>query len=97
MKRSLPNVILGNWAAKAPSVGAATTAEALDHQEIDAVGAAEVRVRVAGRCCQNWMQLLRSSLPSGQLRCVLEACDCQSMCHLQPCALWHIKYTQNCK
>lgn len=53
MKRSLPNVILGNWAAKAPSVGAAATAEALEHQEIDAVGAAEVRVRVAGRCCQS--------------------------------------------
>jgi NAD(P) transhydrogenase len=41
MNRSLPNVILGNWAAKAPAVGGAATGEKLEHQEIDAVGAAE--------------------------------------------------------
>lgn len=41
MNRSLPNVILGNWAAKAPSVAAAA-GEKLEHQEIDAVSAAEV-------------------------------------------------------
>jgi hypothetical protein len=44
MNRSLPNVILGNWAAKAPSVTAAT-GEKLEHQEIDAPSAAEVGKR----------------------------------------------------
>lgn len=41
MNRSLPNVILGNWAAKAPVAGAASE-EVGVHQEIDAHGVAEV-------------------------------------------------------
>jgi len=40
MNRSLPNVILGNWAAKAPVAGAASE-EVGVHQEIDAHGVAE--------------------------------------------------------
>lgn len=44
MNRSLPNVILGNWAAKAPSAGG-PAAEVGVHQEIDAHGVAEVPPR----------------------------------------------------
>lgn len=43
MNRSLPNVILGNWAAKAPSKTDGAAAEVGVHQEIDAYGVAEVR------------------------------------------------------
>ena len=62
MNRSLPNVILGNWAAKAPSVTAAT-GEKLEHQEIDAPSAAEVwrRQHLRDAVC------LFSELPFGQL------------------------------
>lgn len=41
MNRSLPNVILGNWAAKPPSAKSGADAEVGVHQEIDAYGVAE--------------------------------------------------------
>jgi NAD/NADP transhydrogenase beta subunit len=65
MNRSLPNVILGNWAAKAPSVTAAT-GEKLEHQEIDAPSAAEVGMRTDSKL--QFASSLQTSYSAAQRR-----------------------------